>query len=99
MTLLCGAIQQRKFLRKESKLSRSFFVLVSLLSKVKVLAQEIQFLGMKWQDGCHHIPMDVVDRITAMSPPTNKKETQSFPDVVGFWRMHVSNSSLIVSSV
>ena len=41
--------------------------------------------------------MDVVDKITAMSPPTNKKETQSFLGIVGFWRMHVPNYSLIVS--
>ena len=60
-------------------------------------AQEIQFLKVKWQEGHHHIPADVTDRITAMSPPTNKKETQSFLGVVGFWRMHVPNYSLIVS--
>ena len=60
-------------------------------------AQEIQFLGIKWQDGRHHIPRDVVDKITAMSPLTNKKETQSFMGVVDFWRMHVPNYSLIVS--
>ena len=53
-------------------------------SKVKGPAQEIQFLGVKWQDGRRHIPMDVVDKITAMSPPTNKKETQSFLGIVGF---------------
>ena len=66
-------------------------------SKVKGPAQEIQFLGIKWQDGRRHIPTDVIDKITAMSPPTNKKETQSFLGVVGFWRMHVPNYSLIVS--
>ena len=60
-------------------------------------AQEIQFLGIKWQDGRRHIPADVIDKITAMSPPINKKETQSFLGVVGFWRMHVPNYSLIVS--
>ena len=41
--------------------------------------------------------MDVVDKITAMSLPTNKKETQSFLGIVGFWRMHVPNYSLFVS--
>ncbi|GAB0208768.1 hypothetical protein GRJ2_003342500 [Grus japonensis] len=51
-------------------------------SKVKGPAQEIQFLGIKWQDGCHQIPMDVIDKIAAMSPPTNKKETQAFLCVV-----------------
>ena len=66
-------------------------------SKVKGPAQEIQSLGIKWQDGRHHIPTDVVDKITAMSPPTNKKETQSFLGVVGFWRMHVPNDSHTVS--
>ncbi len=66
-------------------------------SKVKGPAQEIQFLGIKWQDGRRHIPADVIDKITAMSPPINKKETQSFLGVVGFWRMHVPNYSLIVS--
>ncbi|KAK4829418.1 hypothetical protein QYF61_003982 [Mycteria americana] len=47
-------------------------------SKVKGPAQEIQFLGIKWQDGRRQIPMDVINKITAMSPPTSKKETQAF---------------------
>ena len=32
-----------------------------------------------------------------MSPLTNKKETQAFLGVVGFWRMHIPNYSQIVS--
>ena len=64
--------------------------------KVNGPAQEIQFLGIKWQDGRHHIPADVTNNITAMSPPTSKRETQSFLGVVGFWRLHVPNYSLIV---
>ncbi|KFW63924.1 hypothetical protein AS28_13593, partial [Pygoscelis adeliae] len=51
-------------------------------SKVKGPAQDIQFLGIKWQDGRHQIPMDVINKITAMSPPTSKKETQAFLGVV-----------------
>ncbi|KFW72210.1 hypothetical protein AS28_02743, partial [Pygoscelis adeliae] len=66
-------------------------------SKVKGRAQEIQFLGIKWQDGHHRIPKDVINKITAMSPPTSKKETQAFLDVVGFWRMHIPNYSLTVN--
>ncbi|GAB0208996.1 pol-like protein ENS-3 [Grus japonensis] len=66
-------------------------------SKVKGPLQEIQFLGIKWQDGHRQIPMDVINKIAAMSPPTNKKETQAFLGVVGFWRMHIPNYSLIVS--
>ncbi|KAF1675915.1 Retrovirus-related Pol polyprotein from transposon 17.6, partial [Pygoscelis papua] len=68
-------------------------------SKVKGPAQEIQFLGVKWQDGRHQIPMDVINKITAMSPPTSKKETQAFLGVVGFRRMHIPNYSLIVSAL
>ncbi|KFW09699.1 hypothetical protein N327_06656, partial [Fulmarus glacialis] len=66
-------------------------------SKVKGPAQEIQFLGIKWQDGHHQIPMDVINEITAMSPPTSKKETQAFLGVVGFWKMHTPDYSLFVS--
>ncbi|GAB0207896.1 hypothetical protein GRJ2_003255300 [Grus japonensis] len=66
-------------------------------SKVKGPAQKIQFLGIKWQDGRHQIPMDVINKIAAMSPLTNKKETQAFLGVVGFWRMHIPNYNLIVS--
>ncbi|GAB0203012.1 hypothetical protein GRJ2_002766800 [Grus japonensis] len=66
-------------------------------SKVKGPAQEIQFLGIRWHDGWRQIPMDIINKIAAMSPPTNKKETQAFLDVVGFWRMHIPNYSLIVS--
>ncbi|KAK4817256.1 hypothetical protein QYF61_005469 [Mycteria americana] len=47
-------------------------------SKVKGPAQEIQFLGIKWQDGRRQIPMDAINKITAISPPSSKKETQAF---------------------
>ncbi|KQK78825.1 hypothetical protein AAES_110625 [Amazona aestiva] len=46
-------------------------------SKVKGPAQEIQFLGIKCQDGRCQIPTDVINKITAMSPPTNKKHKLS----------------------
>ena len=36
-------------------------------SKVKGPAQEIQFLGIKWQDGRRHVPMDVVNKIATVS--------------------------------
>ncbi|KFP05356.1 hypothetical protein N300_10870, partial [Calypte anna] len=65
-------------------------------SKVKGPAQEIHFLGVKWQDGHCHIPMDVINKITAMAPPTTKKETYSFLGTVGFWRMHVPLYNQIV---
>ncbi|KAM6340308.1 uncharacterized protein FN964_011708 [Alca torda] len=64
--------------------------------KVKGPAREIQFLGIKWQDGRRQIPMDVINKITSMSPPTNKKETQAFLGVVGFWRLHIPGYSQIV---
>ncbi|KFP81747.1 hypothetical protein N311_13088, partial [Apaloderma vittatum] len=66
-------------------------------SKVKGPAWEIQFLGVKWQDGHRQIPMDVINKIAAMSPSTSKKETQAFLGAVGFWRMHIPNYSQIVS--
>lgn len=52
---------------------------------------------MKWQDGRRQIPTDVINKITAMSPPTNKKETQAFLGAIGFWRMHIPEYSQIVS--
>ncbi|RMB92675.1 hypothetical protein DUI87_30984 [Hirundo rustica rustica] len=66
-------------------------------SKVKGPAQEIQFLGVKWQDGRRQIPTEVINKITAMSPPTTKKETQAFLGAIGFWRMHIPEYSQIVS--
>ncbi|KAK4833069.1 hypothetical protein QYF61_027731 [Mycteria americana] len=66
-------------------------------SKVKGPAQEIQVLGIKWQDGRCQIPMDAINKTTVMSPPTSKRETQAFLGIVGFWRMHMPNYSLIVS--
>ncbi|RMB97604.1 hypothetical protein DUI87_25866 [Hirundo rustica rustica] len=47
-------------------------------SKVKRPAHEIQFLRVKWQNKRQQIPTEVINKITAMSPPTNKKETQAF---------------------
>ncbi|RMC11832.1 hypothetical protein DUI87_11958 [Hirundo rustica rustica] len=66
-------------------------------SKVKGPACEIQFLGVKWQDGRRQIPTDVINKTTAMSPPPNKKETQAFLGAIGFWRMHIPEYSQIVS--
>ncbi|KFR16462.1 hypothetical protein N306_12793, partial [Opisthocomus hoazin] len=66
-------------------------------SKVKGPAQETQFLGIKWQDGRCQIPMDVINKIAAMSPPTSKKEAEVFLGVVDFWSMHIPNCSQIVS--
>ncbi|KAK4832526.1 LOW QUALITY PROTEIN: hypothetical protein QYF61_023858 [Mycteria americana] len=66
-------------------------------SKVKGPAQDIEFLGIQWQDGRRQIPVDVINKITAMSPSSSKKETQGFLGIVGFWRMHIANYSLIVS--
>ena len=65
-------------------------------SKSKGLAREINFLGVKWQDGHHQIPAEVIN-ITIMSPPTSKKETQAFLGAIGFWRMHIPEYSQIVS--
>ncbi|RMB92703.1 hypothetical protein DUI87_30849 [Hirundo rustica rustica] len=66
-------------------------------SKVKGPAREIQVLGVKWQDGRRQIPTEVINKITAMSPPTSKKETQDFLGAIGFWRMHIPEYSQIVS--
>ncbi|RMC20349.1 hypothetical protein DUI87_01198 [Hirundo rustica rustica] len=66
-------------------------------SKVKGPAQEIHFLGVKWQDGRQQIPTEVINKITAMSPPTSKKEAQAFLGAIGFWRMHIPEYSQIVS--
>ncbi|RMC20643.1 hypothetical protein DUI87_01495 [Hirundo rustica rustica] len=64
-------------------------------SKVKGPAREIQFLGVKWQNRRWQIPTEVINKITAMSPPTSKKETQAFLGGIGFWRMHIPEYSQI----
>ncbi|RMC07041.1 hypothetical protein DUI87_16494 [Hirundo rustica rustica] len=69
----------------------------AIKNKVKGPAQEIQFLGVKWQDGRHQIPTEVINNITTMSPLTSKKETQAFLGAIGFWRMHIPEYSQTVS--
>ncbi|KAF4805430.1 hypothetical protein TURU_001010 [Turdus rufiventris] len=66
-------------------------------SKVKEPAQEIQLLGVKRQDGRRQIPTEVINKITAMSPPASKQETQAFLGAIGFWRIHIREYSQIVS--
>ncbi|KFO55762.1 hypothetical protein N302_01137, partial [Corvus brachyrhynchos] len=66
-------------------------------NKVKGPVQEIQFLGVKWQDRRRQIPTEVINKNTAMSPPTNKKETQALLGAIGFWTMHIHKYSQIVS--
>ncbi|KAJ7408136.1 hypothetical protein BTVI_60726 [Pitangus sulphuratus] len=65
-------------------------------SKVKGPAKEIQFLGVKWQDGRqdsnrHH-------QYNCSNGSTDKqKETQAFLGAIGFWRMPIPQCSQIVS--
>jgi len=66
-------------------------------SKVKGPAQKNQFLGIKWKDGRHQIPMDVINKIAAMSSPCSKTEAQVFLGGVGFWRMCIRSYIQIVS--
>ena len=66
-------------------------------SKVKGPAQENLFLGIICQGGHHQIPADVISKITAMPPPTTKKETQAFSGIGGFWRMCIPGYGLIVN--
>ncbi|KAJ7413215.1 hypothetical protein BTVI_43867 [Pitangus sulphuratus] len=65
-------------------------------SKVKGPVREIQFLRVKWQDARQQIPTDVINKIVAMDPPTNKKETQAFLGAIGFWRMHIPEYNHII---
>ncbi|KAJ7420867.1 hypothetical protein WISP_46229 [Willisornis vidua] len=53
-------------------------------SKVKGPAREFQFLGVKWQDRCCQIPTQVITKITAMSPPMSKKETEAFLGAISY---------------
>lgn len=46
-------------------------------SKFKGSAQEIQLLEVKWQDGCHQIPMDEVNKQAAVSPQTPHQPARS----------------------
>ncbi|RMC03396.1 hypothetical protein DUI87_20593 [Hirundo rustica rustica] len=69
----------------------------AIKSKVKGPTREIQFLGVKWQDGWRQIPTEVINKITVMSPLTSKKKTQAFLGAIGFWRMHIPEYSQIVS--
>ena len=70
---------------KGKKIIQNFLKASSAIKqrKVKGPALEILFVGVKWKDGCRQIPVDVVDTITALSPPTSKKETQAFSGAGG----------------
>ncbi|KAK4810845.1 hypothetical protein QYF61_008817 [Mycteria americana] len=92
MTSACGGTKPKCFKKGKKKkkqiLLKAGFA-IKKKSQVKGPAQKIQFLGVKWQDGCCHIPMGVINKIATMSPQANKKETQAFLGVVGFWRKHI----------
>ncbi|KAJ7426611.1 hypothetical protein WISP_14225 [Willisornis vidua] len=64
-------------------------------SKIKGPAKEIQFLGVKWQDGQRQIPTEVINKIVVKAPPT--KEMQAFLGAIGFWRMRIAEYCQIVS--
>lgn len=43
--------------------------------------------------------MDVINKITAMFPPTSKKETHAFLGIVGFWKMRTLDYSALLWSL
>lgn len=59
--------------------------------------QEIHFLGIKWQDGCRHVPVDVISKTATVPPSANKKEAVAFLGLVGFWRINIEGYSQPVS--
>ncbi|TRZ08701.1 hypothetical protein HGM15179_018409 [Zosterops borbonicus] len=69
-TSLCGGNMTTEVFEKGEKiiqilLEEDFAI---KKSKVKGPPQEIQFLGVKWQDGWPQVPTKVINKITAMSP-------------------------------
>lgn len=92
---LCGAVRQKKCLRREKRIVQNVLKAGFAIKKSKVRgpAQDIQFLGVKRQDGRRHVPMDVVNKIATMSLPAKKMETQAFVSRLGFWRMHIPHYS------
>lgn len=63
---------------------------------VKGPAQEIHLLYIKWEDGCHQILTDVINKTTTMFPSVNKNKTRAFVSFVGLWRMHILCYSQLV---
>ncbi|TRZ09183.1 hypothetical protein HGM15179_017923 [Zosterops borbonicus] len=55
-------------------------------SKVKGPVQEIQILGVKWQDECCQIPMDVVKTIAANNPTNQQEGNTGFPSHYRFMK-------------
>lgn len=54
-------------------------------------------LGNKMADGCCHLPMDVIKKVSTMSPHANKKETQAFLGLMGFQRKQTPGYICLVS--
>lgn len=65
---------------KEKRIIQILLKVVFAIRKTKVKgpAQEIQILGIKCQDGHHHIPMDMFTKVTTICPSTNKKRKKLF---------------------
>ncbi|XP_064032416.1 uncharacterized protein LOC135192961 [Pogoniulus pusillus] len=61
--------------------------------------RDIQFLGVQRQDGHRHIPQNVINKVSTMAVPTNKKDILTFLGAVGFWRLHIPGFSQIVKPV
>ncbi|KFO84927.1 hypothetical protein N320_08116, partial [Buceros rhinoceros silvestris] len=66
-------------------------------SDVKGPAREVTFLGMKFQGGRRRIPVDVVNEIMAVPPPSSEEEVEAFLGLVGSWQTHIPNYSQITA--
>ncbi|KAF4792245.1 hypothetical protein TURU_123122 [Turdus rufiventris] len=49
------------------------------------------------QEELREMRKEVINKITVMSSPTSKKETQAFLGAIGFWTMNIPEYSQIVS--
>ncbi|RMC18232.1 hypothetical protein DUI87_05113 [Hirundo rustica rustica] len=87
-----------KFFKKGEKIIQILLKAGLPLSEVRLRdrPKKSSFLGVKWQDGHCQIPTEVINKITTMSSPTNKKETQAFLCAIGFWRMYIPEYSQII---
>lgn len=58
-------------------------------------SQTVQFLGITWQSGRQCIPSDILQQISELSSPSNKKELWQALGTSGFWQAHIAGFSII----
>lgn len=64
-------------------------------TKIQGPSTLVKHLDVQWCGACRDIRSKAKEKLSHLSLPSNKKESQHLVDLSGFWREHISHLSVL----